>query len=234
MIDFQPLASSSKGNAYLVSDGTTRLLLEAGLPVRQLKKKTGYQLSSLTACLVTHEHQDHAKAVRDLLSMGIDCYMSQGTAQALGASGHRLHILKSRQQVQIGSWTVLPFQVVHDANEPLGFLLASKGEKLLFATDTHYIPYLFRGITHLAVECNFDGQKLKENVYAGRVHPDVAKKLWKRHLSLQNLKNYLKVLDISKVKEIYLLHLSDANSDEVRFREEIESLTQKKVCVCGG
>ena len=45
--------------------------------------------------------------------------------------------------------------------------------------------------THLAVECNFDGQKLKENVYTGRVHPDVAKKLWKRHLSLQNLKNYL-------------------------------------------
>ena len=137
--------------------------------------------------------------------------------------------------MKIGTWIILPFDVVHDAQEPLGFLLANRaGEKLLFVTDTHYIPYKFHGLTHLAVECNFDGQILKRNLLKGRVHPDVAKRLWKRHLNFSNLKRFLRLIDLSNVREIYLLHLSDTNSDEELFLKEIAALTGKKVQVAGG
>ena len=75
-LTFASLASSSKGNAYVVSDGDTTLLLECGLTFKELQKRLGYQVSGLTACLVSHEHQDHAKAAAQLLKHGVPVYMS--------------------------------------------------------------------------------------------------------------------------------------------------------------
>ena len=63
---FTSLASSSRGNAYVVSDGETTLLLECGLSFRELQKRLGYGVADITACLVSHEHQDHAKAAAQL------------------------------------------------------------------------------------------------------------------------------------------------------------------------
>ena len=80
---FESLASSSSGNAYSVSDQDTRILLECGVSHSKLQKLSGFKLSEFQACLVSHEHKDHAKSVADLISRGMEVYMSQGTAEAL-------------------------------------------------------------------------------------------------------------------------------------------------------
>jgi len=163
---------------------------------------------------------------------GIDCYMSQGTAEALEVSGHRVHIIKARQQFRIGTWTILPFDTQHDAQEPLGFLLANQaGDKLLYATDTYYIKYKFRGLTHIMIECNYAADILKTNVKAGLVEQALKNRILKSHFSLENVKNFLKANDLSKIQEIWLLHMSDGNSDEARFKREIQELTGKMVFV---
>lgn len=72
---FASIASSSKGNAYVVSDGETTLLLECGLTFKELQKRLSYHLAGITACLVSHEHQDHAKAAAQLLKRGVPVYM---------------------------------------------------------------------------------------------------------------------------------------------------------------
>jgi len=77
-------------------------------------------------CLVGHEHADHSKAAPDLMRAGINCYMSAGTAEALGLNGHRVRVVKALEQFTLGAWTVLPFEAIHDAREPLGFLVAGK------------------------------------------------------------------------------------------------------------
>jgi len=155
MIDITVLASGSRGNCYHITDGRTPLLLECGIPFREIQKGLHFRVSEVAVCLVSHEHQDHCRAVKDLMKAGIDCYMSRGTAETLGVSGHRLHIIKARQQFKKGTWTILPFETQHDAAEPLGFLMANQdGEKLLYATDTYYIRYKFQGLTHLMLECN--------------------------------------------------------------------------------
>ena len=64
---FKALASSSHGNAYIVSDNDTRILLECGVSHKNLQKLSGFSLSEFQACLVSHEHKDHAKAVADLV-----------------------------------------------------------------------------------------------------------------------------------------------------------------------
>src|SRR5699024_2678510 len=114
----------------------------------------------------------------------------------------------------------------------LGFLMQSRnGGKLLFATDTYYVRYKFQGLTHMMIECNYSMDILEENIASGRVHKAMKRRLLKSHFSLENVKEFLKANDLSKVQEIHLMHLSDSNSDKDRFKREVQELTGKAVYI---
>lgn len=235
MIKITPLASSSSGNAYYVSDGRTPLLLEAGIRFADIRKALGFRVSDIAGALITHEHQDHCKAAADLAKAGIDIYASQGTLDALRIPVHRAKVIQAKKQFSIGDWTILPFDIQHDVAEPLGFLLANQaGEKLLFATDTYYIRYRFPGLTHIMVEANYSIRILNENIAAGWVPVSMKPRLLRSHFSLEHVKEFLQANDLSKVQEIHLLHLSDNNSDEALFKREIQMVCGKPVFVAKG
>jgi len=231
MIAITPLASGSSGNCYRVSDGRTPLLLECGISINDILRNLKFGVSSLAGCLLSHGHSDHSRAVKDLMKFGVDIYLSQGTADEISGLGpwrHRINIIKAKQQFRIGSWTILPFETQHDAAEPLGFLLANQaGDKLLYATDTYYIRYRFQGLTHIMVECNYSLDILKRNVEAGAVPKELKSRILKSHFSLENVKEFLRANDLSKVQEIWLIHLSEQNSCEKRFKEEVQKITGK-------
>ena len=233
MIQIQALASSSAGNCYRVTDGTTPILLECGISFREIQKGLQFRLSEVAGCLVSHEHGDHTKAIKDVLRAGIDVYASYGTWDTLKLDGHhRGHPVKSKQQFTLGTWTIMPFDVQHDVSEPLGFLLMNQaGEKLLFATDTYYIRYKFSGLTHIMVEANYSAEILKQNIISGRTPKVMKKRLMQSHFSIENVKEFLSANDLSKVQEIWLLHLSDSNSDEALFKRIVQSLTGKMVYI---
>ncbi|MFD1675438.1 MBL fold metallo-hydrolase [Alicyclobacillus fodiniaquatilis] len=233
MITIKPLASSSAGNAYLVDDGSTRLLLEAGIRYKDIQRGVGFRMSELAGCLLTHEHGDHSKSVKDIMRAGVDVYASRGTFAALDIHGHhRARAVESQRPFTLGTWTVLPFDVQHDVSEPMGFLLANKsGEKLVFLTDTYYCKYTFGGLTHVMVECNFSQDMLDQNIAAGRVPHVMRRRLMKSHFSLELVKDFLRANDLHSVREIWLLHLSDTNSSEEMFKREIQELTGKQVYV---
>ena len=232
MIEIFPLASGSRGNCYRVTDGSTPLLLEAGIQFKEIQKQLNFRVSELAGCLISHEHKDHSKAVPDMMKAGVNCYMSQGTVEALDVTGHRLHIIQAKQQFQVGTWAILSFDTQHDAIEPLGFLLANQsGDKLLYATDTYYIRYRFQGLTHIMVECNYSMDILRANIEAGLVPVELKNRIIQSHFSLENVKKFLQANDLSNVREIWLIHLSDDNSDATRFKREIQELTGKMVFV---
>jgi phosphoribosyl 1,2-cyclic phosphodiesterase len=224
-MDFRSLASSSRGNAYLLTSGTSRLLLECGLHLADLQRRTGHQLGAVDAVLLTHEHMDHARSAAGLLRIGVEVWTSAGTAAALGLDGHRLHLLHDGDQVQIGPWTVLPFDAVHDAAEPLGYLISDGVDKMLFATDTAYLPWRFQGLTMIAIECNWANDLL------GDLSPERRARLEGAHMGLEQVKDLLAANDLSRVREIHLLHLSRAHSDAARFKSEIERQTGIPVVV---
>lgn len=230
------LASGSRGNAYLVSDGVTPILLECGLSIKQIRQGLDFGLSTVAACLVSHEHQDHCKAITDVLRAGVYVCTSPGTIEALGLEHHRLRPVKSKDTFRIGSWTIKAFETQHDAQEPLGFLLKSNvtGERLLYATDTYYIRYRFPRLNYIMVECNYATDILEENVRRGSVPEVLKKRLLTSHFSLENVKEFLQANDLSKVQEIWLLHLSDGNSDADRFKREIMAVCGKPVYIAGG
>ncbi|QNP15595.1 MBL fold metallo-hydrolase [Bacillus pumilus] len=232
MIEIKAISSSSKGNCYRVTDGKTPLLLECGITFKKMQRTFDFNMR-FEGCLITHEHGDHCKALKDVLRAGIDCYMSPGTAQALGVEQHhRINLVKARQTFRIGTWFIMPFDVQHDVSEPYGFLLANEdGDKLLFATDTYYIKYKFPGLTHIMVECNYSEAILDANIENGSIHKSMRNRLIQSHFSLENVKTFLAANDLSKVQEIWLLHLSDTNSDERLFKEEIAKQTGKVVYI---
>lgn len=217
---FISLASSSSGNAYIVEDAQTRLLLECGLTRKKLQQLMGFSVSEVAGALVSHEHKDHSRCALDLVKTGIPVFMSEGTANALELEG--VTYIRHGEQFTIGSIDIVPFNTFHDAAEPLGFVLKSRidGEVLVFATDTVNLAYQFPGVTMLAIEANYDKDILARSE---RLPEKARHRITNSHMEIQTLCRYLRELDLSKVREIYLLHLSDAMSNERWFISRVKS-----------
>lgn len=225
------IASGSTGNAYLVGDGSTTLLLDAGITLKEIQVACKFKLRNIKGCLVTHCHGDHSKACKDLAKYGINIYTSQGTIDECQLSGHRIKPIRALDEFTIGSFKVLPFDVEHDAQETLGFLICSRvtGEKLLYFTDTYYLKYRFNGLTHIMGECNYELEGVRRSIEDGRIPPEMLPRLLKSHMSLKTFLGILKANDISKIKQIYLLHLSQNNSNKDRFKREVQKITGTEV-----
>lgn len=239
MLDIKALASGSSGNCYRVSDGKTSLLIEAGIPIQKIKEGLNFNLTEIAGCLISHEHGDHSKSISDVIAAGVDCYLSPGTIDVLDSidsNHHRIHAISAKKPLQVGSWVVKPFEVQHDANDPIGFILWSRntGDKLIYITDSFYSKYIFNKPDYIMVECNYSEEILKKNVEAGKIHPVLEKRLKRSHFSLENVKDFLNSNDLRNTKEIWLLHLSDTNSNKKLFKKEIQKLTGKLVKIAGG
>lgn len=222
-MQIEVLASGSKANSYVIRGENETLLLEAGLTIKELNRKLNFVVPDM--CFITHEHMDHAKSVKDLIKLGIDCHMSRGTAEALGVDGHRVKIVADKYQVETKEFVVLVFGVHHDASEPIGFLIMEKctGKKILFATDTYYLHQKFQGVNVAMMECNYAIDILDEN------DPPYRDRIVQSHFELSNLKEFFRVNDRSKLEWVVLLHLSDDNSDEERFVRDIQEVTRVNV-----
>ncbi len=228
------IASGSSGNSYCVSDGTTSLLLDAGVPLGKIQQALNFRTYELSGCLITHSHGDHSRAAKNLAKAGIDIYASGGTIDACGLTGRRIKRIGALNEIKIGTFTILPFDVQHDAAEPLGFLLTSTltGEKLLYFTDTYYLKYRFNGLTHIMGECNYSMDIVEQSIENGYVSEEFVPRLVKSHMSLEHFLDFLKANDLRQVRQIYLLHLSNNNSDAERFKSAVQRLTGAEVYVC--
>jgi phosphoribosyl 1,2-cyclic phosphodiesterase len=226
-----PIASSSSGNCYYISDGSSHLLIECGIRLDKIAKSIPVNLTELNGCLITHEHKDHSLSAEKLLRY-CHIFASKGTLDELCIETYKYkqHAIKHNETIRIGTFVIIPFEVQHDAKEPLGYLVYSTvtKEKLLFATDTFYIKPKFAGLDYIMIECNYAKDILDKN----DTNKKVKNRLYSSHFELENVKEFLKANDLSQVKAIYLMHLSDGNSDEIRFKHEIMALTGKPVIVC--
>ena len=227
-MDIKVIASGSGGNAYLVGDGKTALLLDAGIPFKRIQVGCGFRTSGIAGCLVTHRHGDHAKAVPKLLERGIPVYGPADLAEQY-AGAKPLEALRPHK---FGSFAVMPFPAEHDV-PCYGYQLESEetSEKLLYVTDTAYVRYTFQGLTHIMAEANYGQEIIMGNARRGNVPLFLAERVVKSHMSIETLMGLLKANDMSRVRQIYLLHLSDGNSDAEGFRRQVQEETGAEVYV---
>lgn len=232
MTGFRPVASSSEGCCYVVeADDGAALLLDAGAAVQDIQIATGFKVSSLAGCLLSHGHGDHAKSIKKVLHYGVDCYASAETWEKVGPKHHRAKTVASKQVFHVGPFMVQAFDAVHDEPGTLGFMVGHGTDRGLYLTDSAYSKYRFDGLTHLWVECNHSTEIMRSHVYAGDLHADRYRRSAQTHMSLERLLEMLDANDLSKVREIHLLHLSDGNSDEVEFADAVRRKTGKPVYV---
>lgn len=213
---FLPLASSSKGNAYLVSANDTMILLECGLTYKELQKRMCYRTSQLVACFVSHEHKDHSKCAKQLLKNGIPLYMSYGTAAAHDDAMDAAHIIKAGDVVTIGEFTVKAFSTFHNTTEPLGFLISDTqtSETMLFAIDTVNLNYIVPHLDYIAIECNY-ARNIMDRLET--MDEKLKYRIQRSHMEMETAIQYLHHLDLSSCRTIWLMHLSDTCSDERQF-----------------
>lgn len=230
-MNLKVISTGSKGNAYILSNENEALLIECGVNIKEIKQALDFDLSKVVGCIVTHEHLDHAKSAVEVARLGINVYCSLGTmkARSLG-SMNRVKQIKSKENFSIGNFKIMPFDVMHDANEPLGFMISHPDcGKVLFLTDTYYCKYTFPGLNNIIIEANYSKEIIDRKFGADSGKEFLRNRILKSHFSLENCKDMLSANDLSAVNNIVLIHLSDSNSDEKQFVKEVFELTGKNV-----
>lgn len=204
-------------------------MLECGVKMSKIKQALDFDLSRLCGALISHEHQDHARAARAVLDAYIPTYMSRGTAEALGVED-RARLLEPLRTTKLGEFSVKGFPLRHDCREPMGFLISHPDMgTMLFATDTYYLPNRFRGLTQVLIECNYDHDTLERNMVAGIIHPKQYERTLQSHMSYETCLGALEANDLSQVNNIVLIHLSDTNAQAEQFERGIRAATGKSV-----
>src|SRR3990167_7159929 len=228
MIEFTSYASGSAGNLYKVtSNGTCSLMIEAGITPDRGMKAFNYQAFSIAGVLISHSHRDHCKSIDFVSRLGVDCYMTRETARALDfEQKYRLKIITPLKKFSVDRFQVIAFPTIHDCPGSVGFLISDGEDKLLYATDTFYISNKFKGLTIIAIECNWSAETWNPDIDLG-----LKRRIESTHLSLEVVKDFLVANDLRKVREIHLLHMSNSNSNAEMFNTEVQKLTGKPVIV---
>jgi phosphoribosyl 1,2-cyclic phosphodiesterase len=198
------------------------------MPINKIQRASGFTLHQVEACLISHEHKDHSFAAQDLIRAGINVFCGPETASNLKLSGHRLKTFKNLKQFKVGSFNILPFQVPHDVPN-YGFLICEGMEKWVFLIDCAYCPYTFIGLTGIILGINYDETMIKKNVLDGRLHPALCSRIIKNHFSLQAAIKFFRAQDLSKVREIHIVHCSEHNSDKNKMLVAVQKETGKLV-----
>jgi phosphoribosyl 1,2-cyclic phosphodiesterase len=216
------LASGSTGNAALLATDRTRILVDAGLSMRELAKRLasiGEDLERLDAILITHEHSDHVSGLPVLVrnkKIRAAIYMTRLTAPAIdwGENEPRLEPFQAGARLRIGDIDVQSFGIPHDAIDPVGFAFEAHGVRIGLATDLGYIPesikFHLRRTDLLLLEANHDLDMLKVGPYPWSVKQRVMSRVG--HLSNHVMAEFLADDLDSCTNNLVLGHLSEQNN----------------------
>lgn len=237
------LASSSSGNCYYlelkkksdiaVGKPTINLLLEAGIPYKEIVAKLaniGISMANVDAAIITHNHQDHCRAVEDLTARGLPVYgnsiITNGTLMRTMTAG------SVKAGIAPGLY-ITPFAVEHDAPDSLGYIIQGpSGVKILFVNDCKFFKadlsaYKFDIVM---IEANYDGQMIHYAYEKAKETHDYAnikryERLLNSHMSIANCIKTLQMMDLSSCKKIFLMHLSDSHANELVFKARVKAAT---------
>lgn len=234
---FAALGSGSRGNAWLIEAGRTRILVDCGFGPRETARRLArldVEPESIQAVAVTHEHADHiGGAVACSRRFGWEVWMTHGSAVAHTKEGERPAFsyapLHGQIPMAIGDLQLEPFTVPHDAREPVQFVISDGRVKLGILTDAgHVTPHMIKslgGCAALVIECNHDPIMLSGGRYPSHLQKRIAGR-W-GHLDNQSAAELLAAVDRSVLRRVVAAHLSEENN-----RRELAQAALAAVLTC--
>ncbi len=203
------IGTGSKGNSYALYDNDRKiLLLDLGLPRKDILKAIDYRVSDVVGCLVTHSHLDHSKSVKDFEDMGISVFK---------AYEHKENVLNR----WFGDFQVSSFDLPHNGTENRGFFIRTlDNQKILYMTDFEYCRYNFinQKVNHILIECNYQQELVSRDL------PNFEHKV-RGHCSLDTCKNFIAANKTNALRTVILCHMGI----ETAIAEECVAEVQKVV-----
>ena len=195
------LGSGSSGNCYILENRTEALIIEAGISFKEVKIALDFDISKIVGVIVSHEHSDHSKAVKEYEEAGIPVFRPYRLEMERQGGGFLGFVIKS-------------FQLVHDV-PCFGFVISHpECGKLVYISDTEYVKYRFKNLNHILVEANYSKDLLSESEEAVKKRNHVLA----GHMEIGTACEFLRVNQNSDLRNVVLLHLSEDNADPEKFR----------------
>lgn len=214
MTKLKVLGSSSQGNCYIFECQGESLIIELGLPWKEILKGLDYNLTKVQACLVSHCHLDHSKSIPNAIKNGLSVYSCKDV-QSIHSD---VKVLQRGLKTQIGAFLVQPIPMQHNV-ECIGFLIITPDkQKILFATDTNSIPYRFKNLNHILVEGNYSDELIIDNMCDDKYSRSASE----NHMEINDTIDFVKNNYSSSLMNVVLLHLSSGNADEKQFVEKVK------------
>ena len=222
------LASSSKGNAYLVEHEGAAILIDCGVPYKRFKN------ISIDAILITHSHTDHVQGLKPFLGYrDIPVYANSMTAETIsverGIDPEAFVCFENGQEFSIGPFTIHPFSIPHDTSDPVGYLIKAGDETYFHGTDIgtplDSIGLKLKEATIATLESNHDPELLRTS----RRPPCLIQRIAgpRGHLSNDQAAELVRRFASPKLKTLYLAHLSEAcNTPALAERTMRETLAE--------
>lgn len=216
------LGTGSAGNAVLVESGSTRVIIDAGFPVRELAKRLaaiGVSGDSIEGAIVTHEHNDHVRGVCAAAKRWKwDVYASTGTI----AGYPLLKEICARPFVagatlELGDLSVRTVRTPHDGTEPVAVVATARstGTRTGIVYDLGHVPASYRTtfdrLDILVLESNHDEGMLR----AGPYPPSVQARIGGAYGHLSNRRAGMFARDCAHagLAQLVLAHLSERCND---------------------
>ncbi len=216
---FASLGSGSKGNATLVQAGQTCVMIDCGFSLKETEARLSrfdLDATELDAILITHEHGDHVRGAGPLSrKYDIPLWATRGThSKAVLGKLPALNFLDVHQHFVVKDLAIQPYPVPHDAREPCQFVFSDGRQRLGMLTDvgmiTPHIEAQLAGCDALLLECNHDLQMLEQGPYPVSLKQRVAGRLG--HLSNAQTAALLNTVEHSRLKHLFIAHLSEQNN----------------------
>lgn len=210
------LGSSSAGNCYLLqADNGETLILDCGIPIKEIKKGLNWNVKGIVGVLCTHKHLDHSKSVNDFKAMGIPIYAPYISQKPMAIGSGAFRIQSFDLTTVDGRWTHT------DANgEPcpiFSFLITHKEMgRMLYITDCEVIKWKFKGINHILLGVNYDKDLVDTD------NPKVDH-VFRGHLSIDTACDFVKANDSDSLQNVIMCHLSSENADKDSFIEKMKN-----------
>lgn len=234
--------TSSRGNCSVIESGNGHLLIiDAGIPYKKVDKEIGYKLHKADGLLITHSHKDHTSHISEFYQSNIPLYISDKTMKDMCICflGEEIRYLFQNKKFETNGFLFISLEMVHTNSngfhcECYGFLILDKstGEKMLWATDTQYIKNKFGPLEYYCLESNF----FEKQDYTGElnyIEKTVEQRRVQSHMSFESVVKFLKQQDLSKCKEIRLLHLSSSLSDKDKKKMKRKLRSEIKTQISG-
>lgn len=210
------LSSGSHGNCALIYDSRGKcVMLDMGLPWQEILHGLNYDLASVSLALASHNHHaDHTKSIVHCINSGIPTFANQDICDHYKGC----NLIENGKALLVDGWKVQTFDLIHNAPNNAFVIDTIDGVRVLYCTDTQYIPKRVKGVNVAIIEANFDEEVLIENMCENIE----IRSQFENHHSLDKCIEYLRSIYSKNLMSVILWHPSSTNLDKKKAVERVK------------